>query len=365
MKRTTLYSFLAIALILNSCKKKDLPPKEEESSPVFYFKGNVNGVPVRIDAGINDYYMSASHYRDANNVFVYKAELRQASCTANCGYALSVLINDAKFSTVYTGINVDSGLALGKHNFNDGSNAPRYYTGSFKPRTISIGTQYEWHFSDGTVYYNANTSKQLEADKTYTVVLYTNDPQGCITSHKSIFKAGNPVQANISASYQSGKFYFSVDSPSGKPPYNYLWEFGDGATSTSPNPDHAFQQQNSTTRLTLTDATGASCTSYFQINGDNSCESNFKGSLAPVPNTAALSAITVLVTDQNGNTYSSSSLPQPQDSKFEIVSVEEYKTNERNDRTRKLLIRFNCSLTSSAGPVNITDGEAVIAVSYQ
>jgi hypothetical protein len=95
------------------------------------------------------------------------------------------------------------------------------------------------------------------------------------------------------------------------------------------------------------------------------CNANYNAYFTPLPNPKALSAITIKVIDPNGVEYSSSTLNQPNSNKFEIISVEEYKLNERTETTKKLKLKFNCTLQSGSNTISVNNGEAVIAVSYK
>jgi hypothetical protein len=51
---------------------------------------------------------------------------------------------------------------------------------------------------------------------------------------------------------------------------DYLWDFGDGDTSTAKNPDHAFQQKGEyTVTLTVTDESGQTNQQYVELNVGN------------------------------------------------------------------------------------------------
>lgn len=372
MKRTLLYALFAGTLILNSCKKNELPKMEEQGSPVFYLRCTVNGLPVNIQAGDNGYYMSSSHYRDKNDVNVYKGELRQKDCGGkDCGFSMAVLINDYKFSAPAGNepMDVDNGLKVGAYQFNTGGTAPLYYSADFAPASVMPGGQYQWQFSDNENSTDTAPSKKLFANKVYSVTLSADDPRGgCIISHTNVFKMGNPLQTNIHSTFQAGTYHFSADADlSGTAPYKYLWDFGDGTPpSTASNPKHAYASQDYyEATLTLIDANNDTCVSFYQVNTVSNCEANFTGKFKPVRNTKALSTITILITDPSGKVYSSSELGQDANSKFEITAVEEFRANENNEPTKKLKIRFNCTLNSSTGPLTINNGEAVIAVSYK
>lgn len=373
MKRIILYVLIACTTILNSCKKNELPKSEETSSaPVFYFKCDVNGVPVSVQAGENGYYMNSSRFLDPNGLYVYKGEIRQKSCAGDCGYGLTVLINDYKFAdTDSSSSNVESGLYTGAYAFTNGGSDPLAYNVTFEPAAHS--DEYNWQFSHGlTPAPNQQfASRTLDAGKTYSVTLTGNDFNGCSATHTNVYKIGRHVQANVSAvQLSSGKQRFSAVPAGGTGPYTYLWEFNDNSTiptSTEAAPEHGFSAQTLpyTVKLTLVDALNDTCISYYQVNTSAACDANFKASFKAVKNAKALSAITIQVTDKNGVVYSSNELSQSSGSGFEILSVEEYKQNERNEPTKKIKIKFNCTLSSDLGPITINNGEAVIAVSYK
>jgi hypothetical protein len=373
MKRIILYVLIACTGVLNSCKKNELPKSEETSDPVFYFKGNVNGVPVIVQAGENGYYMNSSRYLDQNGLYVYRGELRQSNCGNNCGYSLAVLINDYKFSNSNnSSTNVDSGLYTGAYAFTNGSSDPLAYTAVFEAIAQSQSIQNSWNFSNGLGSSpNQDTAMRvLPAGNIYSVTMTSSDFNGCSASHTNVFKIGRHLQTTVSSEVLSGKHHFSAIPVGGTGPYTYLWDFNDNSTqkiSTLSSPEHVFIPQTApyNVKLTLIDALNDTCVSYYQVNTTTACQANFKATFRAVQNVKALSAITIQVTDKNGVVYSSNELNQSSGSVFEILSVEEYKQNERLEPTKKIKIKFNCSLISNIGPITINNGEAVIAVSYK
>jgi outer membrane protein OmpA-like peptidoglycan-associated protein len=69
----------------------------------------------------------------------------------------------------------------------------------------------------------------------------------------------------------------------GCPPYSYLWEFGDGTTSTEQNPRHTYATEgNYTASVTTTDAKGNTAVGSFAV----------KASCAPVTSTASANPAT-------------------------------------------------------------------------
>ena len=362
---------LVFALIFNSCKKKSLPPVEEEPAPVFYFKCDLAGFPINIDAGVNSYYMRSSYFQDSNSVFVFKGELKQKDCTDNCGFGLTVLINDYKTSpngSMY----IDSTLSLASYQFNDGNIEPLYYNGYFTPRQNTQNVAYKWNFSDGGTSTSINCSKLLKANTTYSCTLAVNSSTFGNITHTNVFDIGNPVQTNVSAvrvsPFTAFGYKFNTVNTTGAAPLTYFWDFGDGYTSDQASPTHEYLVSNYyTVKLTITDANMNSCVSYYQVPAVDGLfgEANYSAYFTPIQNTKALSAVTILVNDPKGAVYSTGTLNQSAANNFEIVSIENYKAPDSNQLFKKIKIRFNCTAINGANSIEIKDGEAVIAIAYK
>lgn len=385
MKKLDIYFLLFVVTLFGACKKNALPKDEAESNPEFYFKCNVNETPVNIQAGVNNYYMYSSHTQDNANVYVYKGEFRQKDCSVGCGYGISIEINDSKVSSPGAPMFPDSSLYSGPYQFNDGTLEPLYYLSSFYPTSQSTsltGVYCQWLFSDNTPSTSVSQiSKLFRTNTTQSITLNFRDTiNGGFASHTNVFKIGNYLQGNVFAVRDQPlypvKYTFGYNITSGNAignSYSYLWDFGDGSTSNLTNPSHVFLTTNSYKRVKLTLiattslSTSYTCTSYYQAPcfSYSVCDANFNAGFTPIQNIHGLSAITIKVTDPSGNVYSSSSINQSTNSNFEIISVEEFKTNEKGERTKKVKIKFNCSVVSGSNTLNISNGEAVIAVSYK
>jgi hypothetical protein len=315
--------------------------------------------------------MKSSYYQDSNDVFVFKGELKQKECSINCGYGLSVLINDYKVSSTGT-MYIDSTLTLSNYQYNDGSTEPLFYTGTFIPRQTTQSVSCNWTFSDGGTYNTANCVRSLKANKTYTASLLTSSiPFGSI-SHDNEYKIGNPVQTNLSVLRVSPtniyNYKFSTATLTGTPPFNYLWDFGDGYSSTQASPTHEFLVSDLyRSKLTVVDANNDTCISYYQVPAFNGSfgESNFNAYFTPIQNPKALSSITIMINDSQGKVYSSGSLNQTKNDHFEIVSIENYKAPDSNQLFKKIKIKFNCTVINGTNSLIIKGGEAVIAIAYK
>lgn len=366
MKQLIQYCALSAIVFLTACQKNKLPKVEETGSPVFYAKCLVNGLPLTLQAGVNDYEMKSTYYVDKNNLYVYKSELAQA-CSNSCGYQLTILINDNKFSdssgnSTYT----ERTLAPGVYAFGRGSSDPLSYIGTFTPLNKSAAATHTWYFSDGSSVKSEIATKIFSVNELITVSLFKKDGN-CEANVPNQFKIGSSLQTRVVAT-KLGPLKYSFSAVTGtNESYTYRWDFGDGTPIvTDRTPEHTYSAQGFyPVTLTLTAGNKDTCVFEYRIPTDGSCEANFIANFLPVPNTNALSAITLQVKDQNGTVYSSNDIQQLASSKFEIISIEDYKPNENNQSTKKVKIKFSCTLKNGATTVNLTDGEATIAAAYK
>ena len=206
--------------------------------------------------------------------------------------------------------------------------------------------------------------------KTYSVTYEYSDANGGCNNikHTNIFTIGNPLQTTVKVvrdSTSSVPVYKYSYTGTGVKPFKCNWCFGDGSTANTFAPTHTFQTSGVyATTLTVVDAANNVCTSYYQINTESYCQSNFTANFAPLANTRLNSRVTVILTDPDGNVYSTKDLSQPASSNFQVLSIENYHANENNEATKLLKIKFNCTLKLGSKLVKIENGIATLAVAY-
>jgi PKD repeat protein len=132
----------------------------------------------------------------------------------------------------------------------------------------SPATSYSWNFGDGTTSTQQNPAKTYATSGTYFVTLTVTNAQGCSAN----FFLPVPVNKLCFARFKSAKggapglYCFTNESTATSAIVSYLWNFGDGTTSTQQNPCHTFPcDKDYTVTLTITTASGCSNTTDKKI----------------------------------------------------------------------------------------------------
>ena len=159
------------------------------------------------------------------------------------------------------------------------------FTASFKNNDINA-IDFLWDFGDGTTSDKKNPSHTYEKPGVYKVSLLVNQGTEC----KKIY----PVFQEIIVEGGAPLFLVDIDPC---PPHNvtftdttvgavkWLWDFGDGTSSTEQNPSHIYANKN-IYHVTLTTTTSGGCENkYIAFNAVNFARimASFKSSYPPGP----------------------------------------------------------------------------------
>jgi RHS repeat-associated protein len=138
-------------------------------------------------------------------------------------------------------------------------------SGSTAPTGGTI-TGYSWDFGDGTTSTAENPSHTYTIAGNYTVTLVITDSYGGTDMKTNMVSAAAipPPTASFTATPASTEidhnvnFNSTASTPgSGATITGYMWDFGDGSTSTVANPSHAYAASGTyTVTLTVTDSDG-------------------------------------------------------------------------------------------------------------
>ncbi|OQD43094.1 hypothetical protein BUL40_08370 [Croceivirga radicis] len=139
------------------------------------------------------------------------------------------------------------------------------FTGSNSTDDVEI-VDYLWDFGDGNISTEVNPSHSFITAGEYTVVLKVTDGEGLTDTAELIILVTEPENmapvAVSSADVTSGEAPLMVNftgsnSTDDVEIVDYLWDFGDGNSSTEVNPSHSFTMAGEyTVVLTVTDAAG-------------------------------------------------------------------------------------------------------------
>lgn len=118
----------------------------------------------------------------------------------------------------------------------------RPYTVSFSDSSDSSAVSWQWFFGDGTTSALQNPTHTYLQDSLYTVTLVTTFASGCMDTivMPGLINVSSP-HANFTSAAQAGcapvLAQFNNTSTNG---VTYLWDFGDGITSSNNSPSHVY-----------------------------------------------------------------------------------------------------------------------------
>lgn len=369
----TLVKLVILVLLYSSCKELE-DPISSTSDKVFYLQGKINGNDLYFAGGDSLNYHFTSYKKDERNVYEYISEFKNGSC-ATCDDQLKITIRAHEQSNSGTPSIND---VLGKINYDYLSNIalPRHRTFKFNLDTTKVpigsSTSVLWEFGDGTTsnelspvhFYKEDGVKQVTLNfsnsfcinKVVKEVHATPDsfPSICISDFSYTINASQVTFSAIDTALVT----------------SFLWDFGDGNTSTLPNPTHNYSAAASYVITLTVKKNTLSCeyTVSKQMNMvQGNCEVNFNFRAEPPPtssDTLNLSKVLVEYTSKNGDYYRSDLIEQA-NAEFVITDVEPYFNNEKNDKTIRFSLKLSCELMNNSGnTILIEQGTGKIAVAY-
>jgi hypothetical protein len=372
MRSAYAYILIVVLALGYSCRKKEYPRSVIENDAEFFTSMDVNGTPVELKAGVDDYYMYSSLNQDSSGLYHFVAELKQTQCTGSCPNSIKIQINDFKISSQGGAIDLDSSLRARKFTYETQNTAPGYgvqFKSSYNKNPA--GAAYLWNFGDGQISNETDPLHQYAVAGKYQVCLSVKSGNSCVSSVCMSEKIGNgtPLSMISSTPGIGNTILFSHNTFGGIAPHSYLWKFGDGKDTVGSTVSHTYRYAGSYP-VTLRIIDGLKDTSYVYYNAVtgndlSSCAANF-GVVAPVytlsPFSDNRSKVVVSWTDSQGVLYRSSEATQPADSFFEIVSVEDNGPNENEKPTKKLHVRFTCKVFNGSSVISLNNAEATICV---
>ena len=366
------YLFLLLIFLIASCKKNEDPIPVVEQ-PVFKATGTINGQPLNIQAGVDDYIMYSDYTFDSNaSVFEFNGSLRKFNC-ASCANSLNIKIRNYKQTVSSQTIFPDSAFVNNYYAVRAAANASTNYVLNFNGQTFGNVSQTKWVFGDGNSTNGINVQHTYTHPGKYTVGFIVQYANGCLDTILNTFRFGIP-EAVCRANFNPAIFGDSIAVSNfsvGAGALSYQWLFGDGNTSTDFEPYHIYNNPG-VYNITLIVTDIENHISEFKrkviILPSTDClaSMNFPSIIAE-PNPNNLSTATIEYVDANGITYSSLNNPQADSSFFKIISVEDYATNANGNKVKKLRVQLRSKLYNSSQTafVDLNISDAVIGVAYK
>ncbi|MFN8560605.1 MAG: PKD domain-containing protein [Anaerolineae bacterium] len=166
---------------------------------------------------------------------------------------------------------------------------PNGLTVQFVNQSTGPVASYLWSFGDGGSSSEQNPAHTYAAGGTCTVTLTVTGTNGGSNNTSQQVSVTQPVQANFSAQ-PSGLTVQFVDQSTG-PIASYLWDFGDGGSSSEQNPAHTYAAGGTyTVTLTVTGTSGSSNNASQQVSVTQPVQASF---------TAQVSDLNVQFIDQS------------------------------------------------------------------
>ncbi|MFO7822728.1 MAG: PKD domain-containing protein, partial [Cyclobacterium sp.] len=184
-------------------------------------------------------------------------------------------------------LKIDYGLSATKSIQLIGQNAPPIVnltaspTSGFAPLQVdfssagSMGTSFLWDFKDGITSTNEDVNHTFINPGSYNVSLTITDENGeTATSNVGItvteyVEPTGPVslaEASVSTGTAPLSVSFTGSGSTGSGTLSYVWDFGDGSSSTTADPEHTFATAGVyTVSLTVTDGNGQSSQDTIEI----------------------------------------------------------------------------------------------------
>ncbi|MDQ3072556.1 MAG: PKD domain-containing protein [Bacteroidota bacterium] len=134
---------------------------------------------------------------------------------------------------------------------------------------------YMYHFGDGNRSTQAGPVYAYSAPGTYQAKLVVTNSNGCMDSVTQSIVVTSPPVADFTALTGCGSFSVTFDNNSAGAT-GYVWNFGDGNTSTDENPVHLYANEGTyQALLTITNASGCTDTSLLTIDVRQQPEADF------------------------------------------------------------------------------------------
>jgi hypothetical protein len=363
------FMLLAFSL-LPGCKEQELPPIEQ-GEPVFSVSMLLQQEEKALVAGVEGAYLFTSYQQSPSGLYQFEGSLGQVGCPG-CGPELRIRIRDEQLRAVGASVDPAAVLGPGTYPFRHTRRDTTAYEIAFQALTDGRpGYQYFWEFDDGTSSREAAPLRQYGLQDKLEVARLRIEGAACTS------EITQEITVPTSACQADFSFEAASDAPSlrlqgqslGQGPISYSWSLGDGTGEVGESLQHSYLSRGVyTVCLQSRDALG--CESSYcrniEVGGIDGCPVNIAYQVKPLllGDSLGLGSVEVEWVDESGELYSTTPLPQPLNSSFEILQGSPYEQNEAGQATYQVKFSLSCLLVSGLDTLSLSISEGTFAFAY-
>ena len=340
---------------------------------IFFVTADIGSDSFKAQAGIDDYFMFTDILPGSDTTpFMFMGRLAPYSGSTTSEQIVFRLRNldfgppsDTQF------VSLASQTDLEYHRVD----SKPFYAVKFRSSLSSPHDALKWNFGDGSTSTEISPSHLYAADGPgiYNVCLNVDYSQGCSdVICCDIFLPSSTCSYSIAVDSIGSNEYVYRAVVNGSGPYSYLWQLNNNVSPTSAEIKYAYGPSASfieDVRLQVFDANACSGAVALKLNVGNStdCYSNFSHDAIQLMDSLdpGFGKVMIDYISPDGQKWSSHLGGQDANSSFSILSLSDYKVNEKGQLTSKLEIAFDCILYNEVGEeVLLRNGKAVIALAH-
>jgi len=368
--RIILALLIVVGLFYGCSKSNDDLSSSFSENVRFYFKANINGLPVNIDAGGGGYFLDTD-YSYGDSIVSMKGRLSTGGTSPKNTFELVIRSKD--ILTSLDVFNPYRTIQKGYLPLRDASyykKVPNRYDMTFYPDSGVTATYYTWSFSDGNAT-GSNVSRQVDTIDfpRYKATLQTQ-LGGCSSTTTKVINLYNecdaelslnfisPLVAEASISAKSGLITEVKWFVNGVESYN-----GEITTASFPSPG----VYEVSAEITFSDGCSQRISKTVSLSGTfiPICDSQFLYTKTAVTeyDIDQKGTIELVYYDAIGTRYTSN-YPNTQGS-FEIKNVGIYSANDKGQETTRFSFLANAILKDSSGnSIQLKDAFGTFAVAH-
>lgn len=370
--------FALTCCIIWGCRKEF--PQPEPAEPVFWIEAEMDGTPLAIQAGVDDYYLDADYRIDSFGVKEYLASFRPVNCES-CREELRIVIRDKEISSdVNTPTVVSTTFQAESLPYRGQVFETDSLTFAFKASSSgSPPFTYNWDFGEPETSSFANDQAEpvhsYSQSGLYEVSVQIKDANGCIDISRHQVRAGKFFHhCQIGFDYEwHGNNSVAFRVGAGAQVANYqevYWNFGDGHSNSQEfSPLHTYDHPGIyEVKMVLLKADGTVCCDIQNIFTEDgaSCASFIE--YEPVLTDPFTGSVYIEWVDEDGELYTTDGIAgQGPEHHFEIVSVGPDWTDIDDQKAIQLSAEFACRLYKQSDPgeyLEVRMGKTEFAVAY-